>query len=182
MSAKRWRRARATACTMGAWCICPTEPAPGKAYQRVIKTEGADGWAYDLRTACVGRRPVVVFLKQKPASARFSIQNTSVVVKTPEEVFSRRRDRPARTLLRSDAARLGRPRRAARTRQRPALRGGREQDRHRARPWCSTGATARARRRCWRMRCGRWCAGGVSAISASGPIADKRPSHFLQSR
>ena len=67
---------------------CPCAPAPGKAYQRVIKTEGADGWAYDLRTACVGRRPVVVFLKQKPASARFSIQNTSVVVKTPEEVFS----------------------------------------------------------------------------------------------
>lgn len=72
----------------GRLVICPTEPVPGKAYQRVIKTEGADGWAYDLRTACVGRRPVVVFLKQKPASARFSIQNTSVVVKTPEEAFS----------------------------------------------------------------------------------------------
>ena len=27
-------------------------------------------------------------MKQKPASARFSIQNTSVVVKAPEEVFS----------------------------------------------------------------------------------------------
>jgi hypothetical protein len=67
---------------------CPCPPAPGKAYQRVIKTEGADGWAYDLRTACVGRRPVVVFVKKKPAKARFSIQNTSVVVKAPEEVFS----------------------------------------------------------------------------------------------
>jgi hypothetical protein len=72
----------------GRLVICPIEPAPEKAYQRVIKTEGEDGWAYDLRTACVGRRPVVVFLKQKPAAARFSIQNTSVVVKTPEEVFS----------------------------------------------------------------------------------------------
>ena len=72
----------------GRLVMCPTEPAPGKAYQRVIKTEGEDGWAYDLRTACVGRRPIVVFLKQKPASARFSIQNTSVAVKTPEEVFS----------------------------------------------------------------------------------------------
>ena len=72
----------------GRLVVCPTEPAPGKAYQRVIETEGEDGWAYDLRTACVGRRPVVVFLKKKPASARFSIQNTSVVVKTPDEVFS----------------------------------------------------------------------------------------------
>jgi len=67
---------------------CPVEPAPGKAYQRIIKTEGEDGWAYDLRTACVARKPIVVFLKKKPAEARFSIQNTSVVVKRPEEVFS----------------------------------------------------------------------------------------------
>ncbi len=67
---------------------CPLQSAPGKAYQRMIKTEGGDGWAYDLRTACVGGRPVVVFVKQKPAAARFSIQNVSVVVKTPAEVFS----------------------------------------------------------------------------------------------
>lgn len=67
---------------------CPTARQPGKAYQRVIKTEGGDGVACDLRTACVGGRPVVVFVKQKPAAARFSIQNTSVVVQTPEEVFS----------------------------------------------------------------------------------------------
>lgn len=68
--------------------ICPTTAAPGKAYQRIIKTEAEDGWAYDLRTACVGRKPIVVFLKKKPAASRFSIQNTSVVVKRPEEVFS----------------------------------------------------------------------------------------------
>jgi hypothetical protein len=67
---------------------CPIAAAPGKSYQRVIKTEGDDGWAYDLRTACVGRKPVVVFLKKKPAQARFSIQNTSVVVRDPSEVFS----------------------------------------------------------------------------------------------
>jgi hypothetical protein len=72
----------------GRTVMCPTARIEGKAYQRVIKTEGDDGWAYDLRTACVGRRPVVVFYKKKPASARFSIQNTSVVVKTPEDVFS----------------------------------------------------------------------------------------------
>ncbi|MBK8542714.1 MAG: hypothetical protein IPL62_03545 [Caulobacteraceae bacterium] len=65
----------------GRLVTAPLSPAPGKAYQRVIKTEGADGMACDLRTACVGGEPVVVFVKQKPASARFSIQNTSVVVK-----------------------------------------------------------------------------------------------------
>ncbi len=67
---------------------CPTAAQPGKAYQRVVKTEAEDGWAYDLRTVCIGRKPIVVFLKQKPAAARFSIQNTSVVVKTPSEIFS----------------------------------------------------------------------------------------------
>jgi hypothetical protein len=67
---------------------CPTARLEGKSYQRVIKTEGADGWATDLRTACVGGKPIVVFVKKKPAEARFSIQNTSVVVKTPDEVFS----------------------------------------------------------------------------------------------
>jgi hypothetical protein len=72
----------------GRLVTCPLQPVAGRAYQRVIKTEGVDGWAYDLRTACVGGEPVVVFVKQKPAAARFSIQNTSVVVKTPEEVFS----------------------------------------------------------------------------------------------
>jgi hypothetical protein len=72
----------------GRLVTCPLQPAPGKAYQRVIRTEGDDGLAQDLRTACVGGRPVVVFVKQKPATERFSIQNTSVVVKTPEQVFS----------------------------------------------------------------------------------------------
>jgi hypothetical protein len=67
---------------------CPTARVAGKAYQKLIVTEGADGAAIDLRTVCVGGRPVVVFVKQKPPGARFSIQNTSVVVRTPAEVFS----------------------------------------------------------------------------------------------
>jgi hypothetical protein len=67
---------------------CPCAPAPGKAYQRIIKTEDADGVAMDLRTATVGGKPVVVFVKKKPADARFSIQNTSVEVKLPHELFS----------------------------------------------------------------------------------------------
>jgi hypothetical protein len=67
---------------------CPTARLPGKAYQHMIATEGADGMAVDLRTVCIGRAPVVVFVKQKPSAERFSIQNKSVVVKLPEEVFS----------------------------------------------------------------------------------------------
>jgi hypothetical protein len=67
---------------------CPITPAPGKTYQRLVRTEGGDGWAHDLRTSCVAGRPVVVFVKKKPAAARFSIQNTSVVVQAPEDVFS----------------------------------------------------------------------------------------------
>ncbi len=76
---------------------CPCEPAPGKTYQRVIKTEGDDGVALDLRTACVGGRAVVVFVKTKPAGARFSIQNTAVAAMSPEAVFSvEERDQIAR--------------------------------------------------------------------------------------
>ncbi len=67
---------------------CPTARVDGRAYQRLVRTEGDDGWAYDLRTACVGGKAIVVYVKQKPASARFSIQNTAVRVKLPEEVFS----------------------------------------------------------------------------------------------
>jgi hypothetical protein len=67
---------------------CPTARQTSKTYQRVIKTEAEDGWAYDLRTATVGRTPVLVYVKKKPAAARFSIQNTSVEVKLPHEVFS----------------------------------------------------------------------------------------------
>lgn len=67
---------------------CPRPPAPGKTYQRLIKTEDETGVARDLRTVCVGGRPVVVFAKTKPAAARFSIQNTAVSVCGPEDVFA----------------------------------------------------------------------------------------------
>jgi hypothetical protein len=67
---------------------CPCDPEPGKTYQHVIRTEDQWGAAVDLRTACVGGHAVVVFVKTKPAAARFSIQNTSVRARAPEEVFS----------------------------------------------------------------------------------------------
>ncbi|MBK6705811.1 MAG: hypothetical protein IPG56_20025 [Caulobacteraceae bacterium] len=116
----------------GRLVTAPLSPAPGKAYQRVINTEGADGMACDLRTACVGGEPVVVFVKQKPASARFSIQNTSVVVKTRAS-FLRRRNRATQALPRSHETRLGRTRRPARTFKWAALCSRCKQDRHRPR-------------------------------------------------
>jgi hypothetical protein len=66
---------------------CPTARQPGKTYQRLIET--GDGiWAQDLRTPCVGGRPVLVFVKGKLAAERFSIQNKTVTVKRPDEVYS----------------------------------------------------------------------------------------------
>ena len=65
----------------------PLTPAPGMTYQRFIDT-AIDGAARDLRTPCVGGRPVIVMIKLKPANATFSIQNTSVKAVTAESVFS----------------------------------------------------------------------------------------------
>lgn len=66
---------------------CPTRPLPGRHYQRLIDT-CQDGMAHDLRTACVGRRPVAVWIKQKPAADRFAIYNSSVTLHEPATVFS----------------------------------------------------------------------------------------------
>lgn len=66
---------------------CPTTPRPGKCYQRFIDSAvGAD--AYDYRTTIIGRRPLCVLVKSKPAEDRFSIHNTRVVFAELEEVFS----------------------------------------------------------------------------------------------
>lgn len=67
---------------------CPCETQAGKTYQRLIRTADETNMARDLRTATVGGKPIVVFDKRKPAGESFSIQNTSVVVRLPEEVFS----------------------------------------------------------------------------------------------
>lgn len=67
---------------------CPREPLAGKTYQRLIDTADADGAVIDLRTPCVGGRPVVVWVKHRPAAARFLAPNTSVVRSRPDEIFS----------------------------------------------------------------------------------------------
>jgi len=66
---------------------CPTAREPGRHYQRLIDTQEG-GVVRDLRTACVGRRPVVVWTKSKAARDRFSIHNLSVRLDLPEQVFS----------------------------------------------------------------------------------------------
>ncbi|MET0274608.1 MAG: hypothetical protein ABW360_16600, partial [Phenylobacterium sp.] len=66
---------------------CPAPRLPGRHYQRLVDTrDGA--FTYDLRTPCVGGRPVAVWIKRKPQHARFSIHNLSVALRTPQEVFS----------------------------------------------------------------------------------------------
>jgi hypothetical protein len=68
---------------------CPTQPAPGRVYQRVVDNRGADpSLVEDLRTCTVGGNPVVVFIKRRPVTKRFQNTNTDVVLRTPEEVFS----------------------------------------------------------------------------------------------
>ena len=66
---------------------CPAPRAPGKAYQRLIDTVDADGLATDLRVHCIGGRPVVVWIKKRPAAARFLPPNTSVTIHAPAKVF-----------------------------------------------------------------------------------------------
>ncbi len=66
----------------------PTPARPGRAYQRFVDTADDAGVARDLRTVCVGRRPVLVWVKEKPAGARFSINNRRAVLREPDEVFS----------------------------------------------------------------------------------------------
>lgn len=67
---------------------CPRPPVAGKAYQRLIDTLDADGAVVDLRTHCIGGHAVVVWVKRRPAAARFLAPNTSVVRRRPDEVYS----------------------------------------------------------------------------------------------
>jgi hypothetical protein len=66
---------------------CPTAPIPGKAYQMFV--DSADGdIAFDYRTTIIGRAPLFVLIKTKPAADRFSIHNRSVKFAQLDAVFS----------------------------------------------------------------------------------------------
>ncbi len=71
----------------GGILACPAPRRPGRHYQRLIDT--SDGrFTHDLRTPCIGGRPVAVFLKRKPKDARFSIHNLGVTLQRPDQVYS----------------------------------------------------------------------------------------------
>jgi hypothetical protein len=62
---------------------------PGKVYQRLVDNV-RDGLAEDLRTPFVNGRPVVVFVKRRPARDRFANHNATVALRRPEDVFTAR--------------------------------------------------------------------------------------------
>lgn len=67
---------------------CPTEPLPGKVYQRLIDAiEGEE--ARDLRTPCIDGEPVLVFIKRRPRADCFANYNSSVALAAPGDLFSR---------------------------------------------------------------------------------------------
>ena len=66
----------------------PCLPRPGRVYQRCIDSADGAGVCRDLRTVCVGGRPVVVWEKEKPAGSRFSINNRRATLREPADVFS----------------------------------------------------------------------------------------------
>jgi hypothetical protein len=68
---------------------CPTRRRAGRVYQRLVDNIDR-GEAVDLRTPFVGGRPVVVFVKRRPAARRFANANTSIRLARPEEVFTLR--------------------------------------------------------------------------------------------
>lgn len=67
---------------------CPRPARPGRCYQRLIDTLGEDGLATDLRTHCIGRRPVLVWVKRRAAAERFLPPNLTAALHAPEAVFS----------------------------------------------------------------------------------------------
>ena len=66
---------------------CPCSPMTGRVYQTFV--DASDGvTAIDLRTTIIGRRPLFVVVKTKPAAKRFSIHNDRVALIELDEVFS----------------------------------------------------------------------------------------------
>lgn len=66
---------------------CPRSASPRLVYQKLIET-GDEDYVEDLRTPCIGGRPVVVFIKRRPRAERFENHNTSVSLGDPEKLFS----------------------------------------------------------------------------------------------
>ncbi|HRD45055.1 MAG TPA: hypothetical protein PLF78_01080 [Caulobacter sp.] len=69
----------------------PCPALPGKTYQRLIDNTSTllgEDYVDDLRTPCVGGKPVLVFIKRRHKTDRFANHNSSVTLTTAESVFS----------------------------------------------------------------------------------------------
>jgi hypothetical protein len=67
---------------------CPVRRLPGMTYQKLVDTEEG-GFISDLRTQCIGRKPVLVWRKRRNLANRFaSIENIDVSTHSPADVFS----------------------------------------------------------------------------------------------
>lgn len=69
---------------------CPTQPRPGRVYQRVVdnRCSARPGLMEDMRTPTVGGRPACVFLKRRRTEERFANANAEVIMARPEDVYS----------------------------------------------------------------------------------------------
>ncbi len=76
---------------------CPRDPLPDRVYQRVIENTDDGRIMEDLRCPTVAGEIPVVFIKRRPADARFANWNSEVSLVAPESVLSDdERDRLAR--------------------------------------------------------------------------------------
>jgi hypothetical protein len=68
---------------------CPTEPLPGKVYQKLIDARGRDpNIVEDWRTPTVGGEGVCVYIKRRPISRRFTNDNSGCELMAIENAFS----------------------------------------------------------------------------------------------
>jgi len=72
----------------GRLVTCPTDPRPGRVYQRLIDTARRDGLVEDLRTPLVGGKAVCVYRKRRRIGERFANHNSEVELSRPAEIFS----------------------------------------------------------------------------------------------
>jgi hypothetical protein len=66
----------------------PVLPVSGSVYQKLIDTADDNNQCNDLRTPCIGGRPVFVWRKRKQADKRFGIHNDSATLHNVDEIFS----------------------------------------------------------------------------------------------
>lgn len=68
--------------------IGPCARRDNHVYQRVVENLAADGMMEDLRTVIVGGRPACIFIKRRSPDKRFTNDNATCSLETPEQRFS----------------------------------------------------------------------------------------------